>query len=186
MTEIVFLLEELSAEAFLREYIPRAFGAGIDARYITFEGKRDLEKNLLVKIRAYRKPDAKFIVIRDKDSVPNYQDLKKKLHDICVEAGRADAKIRIFCHELETIYLGDLRAVEIAIGAKKLASRQKENKFRDPDRIGSPSKELKVLTGGRYQKVGGSRAIGKEINLEVNTSRSFHALNSGLKELLAA
>lgn len=186
MTEIVFLLEELSAEAFLREFLVRAFGEEIVPRYITFEGKNDLEKKMFLKIRGYRNPNAKFIVIRDKDSAPSFVELKKRLHDICVDAGRADAKVRIFCHELETIYLGDLSAVERALGVKKLSSRQRENKFRDPDRIGSPSGELKSLTGGRYQKVGGSRAIGKELHVESNTSKSFHALLSGLKDLIAA
>lgn len=186
MTEIVFLLEELSSEAFLREFLGRVFGDAVDPRFITFEGKNDLEKKMLVKIRAYRNPDAKFIVIRDKDSAPNYVDLKKRLHDICVQAGRPEAKVRIFCHELETIYLGDLAAVERALDVKKLSTRQKEAKYRDPDRIASPSGELKSLTDGRYQKVGGSRAIGKELDVQNNTSKSFHALLSGLRDLVAA
>lgn len=92
--------------------------------------------------------------------------------------------VRIACRELESWYFGDLAAVERALKVKNLAAQSHKAKYRIPDRIGNPSSELRSLTQGVYQKVGGSRVIGKELDLENNASRSFQELIKGIRRLI--
>lgn len=191
MKEIVFLLEEPSAQALLaglfRRVIPEE--TGIQPRFIVFEGKQDPEKQMERKLRGYLNPTARFLVLRDQDSV-DCRVVKQSLLKRCTAEGRPKAAVRIACRELEAFYLGDLAAVERAFELKGLARRQKEQKFREPDRHGSPSRELESLTRNRYQKVSGSRAIAPHLALHGSHSTSFRQLLQAMdrlkRELLAA
>jgi len=58
MKHLVFLLEEPSAKEMLNGLLPRLL-PGVRSRCIVFEGKQDLEKNLIKKIRAYRVPNSR-------------------------------------------------------------------------------------------------------------------------------
>ena len=107
-----------------------------------------------------------------------------RLAALCQQAGRGDALVRVACHELESFYLGDLAAVERGLDIRGLAAKQGQIKFRAPDRVASPSEELYKLTNGKYQKVAGSRAIGRYLDLENNCSRSFTVLLSGIKKMV--
>jgi hypothetical protein len=140
-----------------------------------FEGKQDLEKQLSRRIRGYLNPHARFIVMRDQDN-GDCKKIKESLSNLCAGAHRSRIKVRIACRELESFYLGDLRAVESGLGIPGLATRQDKAKFRDPDQLLSPARELEKLTGNRYQKVGGSRAIAPHLNLDTPRSRSFRHL----------
>lgn len=184
MKEIVFLLEEDSARALLAELLLRVIpeSSGIHARFIVFEGKQDLDKQLERKLRGYLNPQARFLVLRDQDSA-DCRVVKRTLLSRCQAAGRPGAVVRIACRELETFYLGDLAAVERAFGLSGLARRQNEKKFRKPDLLGSPSKELDHLTKGRYQKVSGSRAIAAHLDLENVRSSSFRHLVGAVRRL---
>lgn len=174
MKELVFLLEEESAKAMLESLLPRILNPEIKARLIPFEGKQDLEKHMPKRLRGYLNPDARFIVLRDQDSAPDCKVVKARLVEHCRDAGQAaKSLVRIACKELETFYLADLNAVEKGLALKKLASYQASAKFRDPDRLGSPSKELADLTKGLYQKVSGSRAIGRHLDPDNTRSPSF-------------
>ena len=71
MNELVFCLEEESAKAMLEGLLPRLLpNSKFIFRYIPFEGKQDLEKNLERKLRSYQNQAAQFVVIRDQDSHP--------------------------------------------------------------------------------------------------------------------
>jgi hypothetical protein len=162
MREIVFLTEEISAKAMLESLLPRLLNEQVRFRIIPFEGKQDLEKQLVRKIRGYQNKFARFIVLRDQDSHPECTVLKQQLLALCEQSGRrSDCLVRIACRELESFYLADLAAVEIALEVRGLSSQQRSKKWREPDRIGSPSNELHTLTRGRYEKVSGSRLIGR-------------------------
>jgi hypothetical protein len=67
--ELVFFLEEESARALLENVFSRLvpIESKINPRFIVFEGKQDLEKQLLKKLQGYLNPHAKFIVVRDQD-----------------------------------------------------------------------------------------------------------------------
>ena len=184
MKELVFLLEEASSAAMLSSLLPRLLAPGIGFRLIAFEGKQDLEKQLVGKLRAYRNQDARFIVLRDQDNHPDCRVLKQALLAKCEQSGRAaHCIVRIACHELESFYLADLAAVEAALGLKGLQAQQQNKKFRAPDRLGSPSHELKILTRQSYQKVSGSKAIGALLDVQNQRSSSFYQLLQAIHRL---
>ena len=187
MRELVFLLEEPSARAMLDSLLPRLLGPDRLCRLVPFERKQDLERNIVKRIRGYQNPEARFIVLRDLDSNPDCRVLKRRLLDLCAESGKGDAcLVRIACQELETFYLADLQAVEAALGITGLVRHQANRKFRDPDRLGSPSHELRQLTGRRYEKVAGSREIGRHLALDNRRSASFRHLVDGIRRMAQA
>ena len=184
MKELVFLLEEESAKAMLLGLLPRFLDPQVLPRMIVFEGKQDLEKQLIRRLRGYINPHARFIVLRDQDSVPDCTVVKAKLLNLCGQAGRQDvALVRIACRELETFYLGDLRAVETALDLKGLARQQNSARFRAGDDVASPSRELAKLTQNAYQKVSGSRRIGPHLDVDNGRSASFRNLIAGIRRL---
>ena len=178
MIELVFLLEEASAEALLKSLLPRILPDDINARYIPFEGKQDLERQLVRRIRGYQSKNARFVILRDQDS-GDCRIIKNTLMAKCSEAGREDALVRIACRELESWYLADLQAVERALRFDGLARKQNKSGFRDPDRQPSPSRILAEIAP--YQKISGSRAIGAYLDLENRRSPSFAAFVSGIR-----
>lgn len=184
MKELVFLLEGRSEEEMLRGLLPRLFPDGeVQFRYIPFQGKQDLERQLVRRLRGYANPDAKFVIIRDQDVNPNCKEIKQRLADLCNQAGKPEALVRIACKEVESFYLADLSAVELGLEIKGLSKQQQSKKFRAPDYLGSPAKELTALTNGKYQKVGGSRQIGKYLDIGNVRSESFRQLISGIRKL---
>ena len=181
MKEIVFLLEESSAEVFLEQIIHRIVDLErIKVTYVTFQGKSDLSEKLVKKMRGWCNREAKFIVMHDKDS-NDCRNLKHDLVTKCKPTGRP-FKVRIACTELESFFLGDLKAVEKAFNINKLALRQSEAKFRDPDKLANSSQELTKLTNQRYQKISGSREISKHLDFQVNKSASFRILVKTIEE----
>lgn len=184
MRELVFLLEEPSAKAMLETLLPRFLSTHVHARLIPFEGKQDLEKQMERRIRGYQNPSARFIVLRDQDSAPNCHTLKSELLARCMKSGKiAHCIVRIACRELETFYLADRAAVEQALSLRKLAMQQDVRKFRAPDPLGNPSHELRLVTQNRYEKVSGSREIGKYLRLDNDRSPSFKNLIAGIKRM---
>lgn len=184
MKELVFLLEERSAKAMLESLLPRILDASIRFRCIPFEGKQDLEKQLTRKIRAYQNRTARFIVLRDQDSQPDCTQIKQHLLALCRESGRAkQCMVRIACTELESFYLADLSAVEQALGMQGLARQQQSRKFRAPDALRNPSKELRALTKDRYRKISDSRAIGQHLRLDNERSPSYRNLLAAIRRM---
>lgn len=182
MKELVFLLEEESAKAMLEGLLPRILNPEIKPRLLAFEGKQDLEKHMVRKMRNYINPYARFIVMRDQDATPDCRLVKEALLARCAEAGRQDvALVRIACRELESFYLADLAAVEIGLRMNGLAKQQGIAKFRNPDAMQNPSKELIALTKHRYQKVSGSRVLGQYLEVGNERSSSFKNLIAGIK-----
>ena len=184
MKELVFLLEEESAGAMLRGLLPRLLDPRVQPRLMVFEGKQDQERQMVRRLRGYLNPQARFIVLRDQDSTPDCQVVKAKLLALCAQAGRdAVSMVRIACHELEAFYIGDLSATETGLGLKGLVRHQGAARFRNADRIESPSRELAKLTRGTYQKVSGSRQIGPHLDLSNERSASFKNLVAGVRRL---
>lgn len=188
MTRLVFFLEEPSAREMLKGLLPRLLPGDTVPQYVVFEGKNDMKKQLPKKLRGWRAPDSRFVVLCDKDGADCVR-VKSELVEICHETGRPGALVRIACHELESWYLGDLNAVERGTGLSGLARRQKRAKYRNPDRLANPVQELERVTGDRYQKVSGSRAIGPHLSVDAsggqeNRSRSFRVFVSGLRRLV--
>lgn len=79
--------------------------------------------------------------MRDQDNAPCHL-VKERLRELCREGRRSDALIRIVCRELESWFLGELRAVATAMDAPRVAELRAKEMFRDPDRLGTPSAKL--------------------------------------------
>ena len=182
MREIVFFLEEQSAEAMLIGLLPRILPADVCYRCVVFEGKRDLESQLVRRIRGYRVPHARFVVLRDQDA-EDCRVVKAHLARLCNEAGRAGSMIRVACRELESWYLGDLKAVEMGLHVAGLARLQDKRLYRDPDVVQSPARQLRRIAPS-YQKVGGSRAIGPYLDPENSRSKSFVTFVEGIRRIV--
>lgn len=184
MTELVFFLEEPSAAAMLEGLLPRILPPDIPWRVVIFEGKQDLEKRIVRRLRGYLNPDAKFVILRDKDS-SNCIEIKMNLKKKCQEANKPEALIRIACHELESWYLADLAAVEKGLEIQGLARRQNQRLYRKPDGVPNPSDELQRIAP-TYQKLSGSRMIGRYLDPENTRSDSFRVFMSGIRGLFSS
>ena len=176
----MFLLEEPSAREMLKGLLPRLLPYPVNIRYVVFEGKQDLHKNIIRRLRGWRTPDSVFVVLRDQDSA-DCSTVKQELEDKCREAGRPEALVRIACRELESWYFGDLSAVENGLGLSNLARYGRQEKYRIPDSIHSPGNELRTISRCAYQKLSGSRAIGPELSLDSNRSHSFGVFVDGIR-----
>jgi|DewCreStandDraft_4_1066084.scaffolds.fasta_scaffold29509_2 hypothetical protein len=176
--QLVFLLEEDSMKSFLESFMPRIVGEAVSCVYISHQGKTDLEKSIPRKIRAWQNPSAYFIILRDQDS-SNCIKLKQHLQTLC---GITDnVSVRIVCRELESWYLGDLAAID-HVFEKKLAKRQNQSKYRDPDKLINAYDEIKKVVP-EYQRIIGSRKLGEVLSLENNRSKSFNVFLKTIRQL---
>jgi hypothetical protein len=181
MSEIVFFLEEASAEALLSALLPRFLPLQVPYRCLVFEGKQDLEKQMVRRMRGYRVPGARFVVLRDQDAA-DCRKVWMSLRERCEEARHPEASVCIACRELESWYLADLAAVERALERPGLQNLQNKRQYRTPDHIVTPSRRLARLAPA-YQKVSGSRAIGPHLDLNNTRSRSFQHFITAIRRL---
>lgn len=186
MTTLVCLLEEPSAKEMLLGVLPRLLPEGIDINYIVFEGKQDLDNNLVKRLRFWQRPNSFFLIMRDKDA-GNCKSVKANiLEKVRIAGKQTHSIVRIACHELETFYLGDLEAVERGLQITGLKQHQEARNYRDPDSVSNPVEILKRSTHLKYQKIAGSRAISSHLKLDgSNRSSSFNALILGLRKLMS-
>ena len=117
MRHIVFLLEEPSAQDALQVWVPQWLPHDVQVHYQVFQGKQDLEKRMVMRIRNWLLPNTRFIVMRDQDS-GDCKAVKVKLKGLCAEAGRPDAVVRVACRELEAFFVGDWQAVAMAFSRR--------------------------------------------------------------------
>ncbi len=181
MSRVVFLLEERSMKTFLDGLLPRLMPE-MPFICIPHEGKQDLEKSIPRKLRAWREPGVRFVVVRDNDGGDCYA-LKEKLVALCKDAGRADALVRIACQELEAWYFGQPAAMAEAFGNDQLVDIGNRSRYRDPDAIHQPSKEIVKLIP-EFQKISGARRMAAHLSRDGNHSRSFQIMMDGIERLL--
>ena len=174
---IVFLLEEPSMEAFLNVILPEILG---DEPFmlISHEGKGDLLKSIPIKLKGWPKADTGFVIVHDQDA-NDCVLLKKKILEICKPYKRK-VLVRIVCRELESWYFGDISAVEAAYG-KSLNKLRNNKKYRVPDEIPDPKAALlKALP--ELTQIDGAKRIAKHMEIDRNTSYSFHVLVDGIRD----
>ena len=157
---------------FLNGFLPKVLSEDWQWQCIAHQGKSDLEESIPRKLRGWNEPDVTFIVIRDQDS-GDCKEIKKHLKQLCKKGRKAETIVRIACRELESWFLGNLQAVGKAFENERLFKFQNKEKYRDPDRLHNPSGELKRLIPS-YQKLSGARAMGLQLDLEGNYSKSFN------------
>lgn len=167
---------------FLKGLLPRLYPE-LCFHCVAHEGKSDLEKSIPRKLRAWREPGVRFVILRDNDGA-DCTLLKRKLLHICQESGRPDALVRIVCQELEAWYLGEPDALADAFETERLRNIGRKARFRNPDAVQQPSIALRSLVPG-FRKVKGARMMARLLSRERNESKSFQVFLSGLDKLHA-
>lgn len=163
-------------EAFLRPRHPQ-----LDFLCVAHEGKSDLEKSIPRKLRAWKEPGVRFIILRDNDR-HDCRELKKRLLDLCKGSGRSDTIVRIVCQELEAWYFGDPEALAEGFGDPRLRRIRDRSQYRDSDEIPYPGRELERLVPS-YQKLSGARRMAAHVEAERNNSPSFRVFLKAVDEL---
>ncbi len=183
MARVVFLLEEKSMKVLLDGLLPRVFPS-LAFLCLAHEGKQDLEKSIPRKLKAWREPGVRFVVVRDNDNGDCVRT-KEKLLGLCREAGRDDVLVRIACQELEAWYLGDPDALARAFGDERLAELARRERFRNPDAVVAPAQALEELAPA-FQKVSGARLMAEHLTEAASRSRSFQVFFEGLRRVIAS
>ncbi|MGZ4953743.1 MAG: DUF4276 family protein [Methylobacter sp.] len=180
------MLEEPSAAEMLKGILPNLLPEGINVKFLVFEGKQDLEKQLERRLKGWQQPDSFFLVMRDKDGGDCLMIKQRLAEKVCASGKQASTLIRIACTELESFYLGDLSAVDQGLEIGNLAKKQHERKYRTPDMLSNAAQELSKLTQQKYQKIAGSRAIAPFLKIDgSNKSHSFNVLLTGIRKLVS-
>ncbi|WP_222945334.1 DUF4276 family protein [Paraburkholderia sp. UCT2] len=148
---------------------------------VPHEGKSDLDRSISRKLKAWREPGVRFVIVRDNDNA-NCADLKQRLAKICAEAGRADTLIRLVCQELESWYLGDVESLTIVFSDIGVSTTVLRKRFSDPDVWQKPSVELKRIAPS-FQKLSGARTMSAVLSVHDNRSDSFRTFAAGVQRI---
>jgi hypothetical protein len=183
MNHLVFLLEEPSARDLLEGLLPKLLPATLSIYYFVFEGKQDLEAQMVRRLRGWRRPDSAFVVLRDQDAA-DCQRVKERLVDLVAQSGRAPSLVRVACRELESWIAGDWPAIAQAFERPELAAHGLREAHRTPDSLVRPVETIRRFVPG-YQKRDGARRIGPLLDPERNQSQSFRAFCAGVQSLVA-
>ena len=180
---VVFMVEEVSMADFLEELLPRLV-PGLEFLCVSHDGKNDLENSLARKLRSWRRPYVRFVVIRDQNG-EDCRAVKAKLNALCVQGERPDSLTRVVCRELEAWYVGDGDALAGAYpdAARRIRTNLGKRRFRNPDDVVQPAKALAKLIP-TFQKRIAARAMGKLLSRE-NRSRSYQVFLAGVDRLYA-
>ncbi len=182
MTTLVFLLEEPSAKDLLEGLLPALLPLDeITVRYLVFEGKRDLESKMARRLRSWRAPDSRFVVLRDQDA-GDCKRVKARLQELADQGDRPEALIRVACRELESWILGDWEAVGEAYDRPNLRRQKDKARYRNPDELSNPAHELRKFIPD-YRKRDGARRLGKLLHPDRNTSPSFKVFCQGVRRV---
>jgi len=195
------LVEEPSMETALRALLPKIVGT-LAFQIVTHQCKNELLLRLPQRLDGYRRrrendpwfrAHSRVVILVDRDD-DDCTALKQRLEaaarhsGLMSRSGAAGGNYfvanRLAIEELEAWYFGDPEALSSAYPGVPV-SLGKKAKFRDPDHLQFPALELEKLTGKRYQKVAGSRAIAPHLDLERPGSRSFRHLIRAIRNTTA-
>ena len=181
MSKIVFLLEEHSMQVLLEGLLPRIFPELV-FQCVPHSGKSELEKSIPIKLKDWREPGVRFVIMCDKDK-DDCVAVKERLRRLCVESGKPDALVRIVCEELEAWYIAEPSALAEAYGDERLRKIGRGARFRHPDAVRQPSETLSKRVPG-FRKTDAARRMAQYLSRERNISPSFQALLTGLDRLI--
>ncbi len=199
---LAFLVEEESAEAALKEIVPKILGVTVTFHVHVHQGKRNLLKKLPDRLRAYARwlpADWRIVVLIDQDR-QDCHELKTQMETAAERSGlitksqaRAPGSFqmlnRIAVEELEAWFFGDVEALRRAYPRvpQTLAMRAG---FRDPDAINGGTWEAleRVLRRVGYHqgglaKIAAAREISRHMIPEENRSRSFQVFRQGVLQV---
>lgn len=181
MKHLVFLLEEPSARDLLEGLLPRLLPAETVIYYLVFEGKQDLERNLVKRLRGWLRPEAAFVVLRDQDAA-ECRAVKDGLAKLVAQSQRQPTLVRVACRELESWVVGDWEAVGRAFDRPNLSAQSAKEAYRNPDVLVRPVEALRKFIP-EYQKRDGARRLGVLLDPSRNQSRSFRTFCAGVQKL---
>ena len=177
---VLFLLEEESAEEMLRKFLPRCFPT-LRCTYRRFSGVNNLLNRLEKTIRNHVDAQCPIVILCDQDD-NDCTERKEHVLARCKKSGQhSRCIIRIACHELESWYLAQLDIVASRLGVPELTGRQQ--RYNNPDNVAKPSKELERITKRQYQKIKGSRIMGQHLDPDVERSISFKHFVDALRRI---
>lgn len=173
-------------DATLRNLLPNLFPDFREFEHwliIHHQGKSDLERSYPRKMREWREPGVRFIILRDNDGA-DCLVLKHRLVSK-VPNHAPEYLVRIVCQELESWFLGDLAAVTAAYPAAARHQQFKSLTKSDPDQLTNAADLIKQLTGTQA-KIGRAGEIAKQMQSANNRSASFHVFVNGLSRFISA
>ncbi|WP_371180795.1 DUF4276 family protein [Xanthomonas sacchari] len=159
--------------------IIQGFQKDRDFQCLPHDGKSDLERSLRIKLRGWRVPGDRFVVVRDNDA-GDCIDIKRRLAQLCEQNGRPDTLVRLVCQELESWYIGDLKALAAAYPEHKLDTPALRKRFAQPDTWRKPSVELERLIP-EFQKRSAARRMAEHLQEKRSASPSFRIFLSGVR-----
>jgi Domain of unknown function (DUF4276) len=181
MVQIVVMVEEPSMKIVVRS-IAAKLGLFDQTIILQHQGKSDLESSFPHKLKAWTHPTpTRFIICRDNDG-SDCSALKTRLDGMAKTAANHEYRIRIVVNELESWYLGDLKALEAAgvIKTGEAHRLARKAKFRDPEKLTNAKQEfLRFAKASGQMKL--AALIGPHLNLDDNTSKSFGHFVGALK-----
>ena len=148
---------------------------------VPHDGKGDLEKSIPRKLRGWREPGVRFVIVRDNDR-GDCLALKAYLGELCSGRPEEDWLIRIACQELEAWYLGEPDALAEAFKKESLRRIGFQTRFRRPDAVAHPAVALGKLVP-QFQKVAGARLLANHLTRHRNRSPSFQAMLAAVERL---
>lgn len=182
---LIFLVEEPSMKVLLDGLLPRFFPGwqiGTHFMCLPHQGKSDLDKSVPRKLKEWKIPGDRFVIVRDNDNT-NCATLKNRYVAVCVASGRPESLVRLVCQELESWYIGDLWAMAQAFVQPNLDSPSLRKRFVEPDSWQKPSVEVDRLVTD-FGKISGARAMGVYLrDGDQNRSSSYKVFVAGIKRV---
>ncbi len=200
---IEFLVEEPSAEAALRNLVPKILGQDVSFAIHPHQGKPDLLTKLPGRLKGYKNwlpEDWRIVVLIDADN-DDCKKLKAELEKKAARAGlvtksgaRTGARFQILnrlaIEEIEAWFFGDVEAILAAYPRVSLNLAQKAS-YRNPDAIAGGTWEAleRELQNVGYHpggliKISAARNISAQMKPERNRSKSFQVFKQGLLDAL--
>lgn len=188
MTGLHIFTEEPSLKEVLDILLPKIIPNGVYYRIYAHQGKQDLEKALITTVPSIsRIHGAKIIITRDQDN-DDCKVLKSSLEKLIAGKIGCDYKIRIVCRELESWFLGDLKAVGNAYNRFRAEQYVNRAEFRNVDTIPKPSEYLRRIVPDYVHfdslpKLETAQRVGINLSLEGNKSESFNQMITAIRAL---
>lgn len=197
-------LEEPSAEAALRNLMPRLLPATATAEFIVYNGKGAMLRRLPQRLRGMSRwipADMKILVLVDRDN-DDCHTLKRQLEGFAAAAGLTTRSMvggmnfhvvnRLAIEELEAWFFGDTEALHAAYPRLQVSLMHRE-RYRDPDAVpGGTWESLERLLrhngyyADRMPKIEVAKQVSAHMDPARNRSHSFQVFRDAVLQLSAA